>query len=419
MSLLAAGINKTEYRIEELPSTEEWDELYRYSMQQNLLPLIYEQLVFSGVFDLAEKAIAGKTVEERAFAAIRYRGMFFDNTMSFTTDQVQRTELFYRHYERMVAVGVRPIVVKGIICRNTYPKPDLRPSGDEDLYVKIEEYPRLKEFLFANGFRLTEKSAAEDMSEELEFLNPEKGVLYEVHTTLMPKISSFYDKHNEAFEGAFELAKADTFEGHEIFTLEETQHLFFLLSHLLKHFVAGGVGIRQLCDIVMFIRKYHGTIDWQEFRDWLHEFHLEIFWANLMDIAVRYLAFEPGKYNVPMYPAVTPDSDEILADMFEAGVFGMSSMARMHSAAMTLKAAEDEKAGMAGSVLGALFPSMERMQERYPELKEKRYLLPVAYGKRIVKFIKSKNEQKDESGKSVVELGRARVASLKKYGIIR
>lgn len=421
MALLSAGINKTEYRIDELPAVEEWDALYQYSWQQNLLPLIAEQLVFSGVYELAQQVIAGKAVQgqERAFAAIRYRSMFYDKMMGLITEQVRLTAQFYEDYEQFLAAGIRPIVVKGIICRNTYPKPDLRPSGDEDLYVQMEDYPKIKNVLYANGFVLAEQSDDESMLEEVVFLNLRKGIIYEVHTSLMPRISSFYDKHNAAFEGDFEQMKAETFEGHEIYTLEETQHLFFLLSHLLKHFVAGGVGIRQLCDIIMFIRKYHEAIDWQKFKGWIEQYHLEIFWVNLMEIGIRYLAFEPERYNVPMYASMKPDPEAILADMFAAGAYGMSSMARRHSANLTIKAAEDEKAGMTGGILKALFPSAEKMAERYPYLKEKKYLLPVAYGKRIMTFLKNKSEQSDESGRSVMELGRERMDMLKKYGIVK
>ena len=77
MALLAAGLNQTEYRIDTLPAVEEWDPLYKYSLQQNLLPIISEQLVFSGVYELAGKAISGKDAKEQkeAFAATcRKRG---------------------------------------------------------------------------------------------------------------------------------------------------------------------------------------------------------------------------------------------------------------------------------------------------------------------------------------------------------
>ena len=424
LALLSAGINKTTYNIDELLPVEEWDTLYTYSLQQNVLPIIYEQLMFSGVFDLADKVIASRDKEDQedAFAAIRYRDMFREKAINFTVAQVQRTEVFYEYYGKMLKIGVRPIVVKGIVCRNTYPSPDLRPSGDEDLYVRMEDYPKLKEFLLANGFRLTDRSSGESMLEELEFLNPMQGILYEVHTSLMPKTSSFYDKHNVVFEGAFEKASMAVFEGHEIYTLEETQHLFFLLSHLLKHFVAGGVGIRQLCDILMFIKKYHEIIDWKTFKEWLKNFHLETFWANLMDIGIRYLDYKPGRYNVPMYDNIRPDSEDILEDMFEAGVFGMSSMARMHSANLTIKAAEAEKTGVVEDSVGLLrtiFPSVSKMQDKYPYLKDKMFLLPVAYGQRIVKFLKNRNEQSDEKGRSVIELGRERTEMLKKYGIVK
>ena len=45
-------------------------------------------------------------------------------------------------------------------------------------------------------------------------------------------------------------------QGQSIFTLEETHHLFYLLCHSFKHFLHGGVRIRQICDMVQMIRVY-------------------------------------------------------------------------------------------------------------------------------------------------------------------
>ncbi len=421
MDLLSAGINKIEYRIKELPTKEEWDALYKYSIQQNIVGIIYEQLVFSGVFNLAQEAAAKKDVQETesVLAALRFREMFRERAMESALRQVRQTKLFYEYYEEILKAGVRPIVVKGIVCRNTYPNPDLRPSSDEDFYVPERDCLKLKDCLLAQGFRLTEASAEKEKMEELAFVNPAQGILYEVHTTLMPRGSSFYEQYDAAFEGAFEKAKAVEIEGHTVYTLEETQHLFFLFSHLLKHFVAGGVGVRQLCDMLMFIRKYHEKIDWKTFRGWLDRYHLDVFWTNLMDIGVRRLAFDPERYGVPVNKKIRPDSEKILEDMFEAGVYGAASAARKHSANLTIKAAENENTDTAGGILRSLFPSFEFMQVSYPYLRKKRYLLPVAYGQRIVNFLKNKDEQKDESGKSVVALGRERIRMLKKYGIIK
>lgn len=40
-------------------------------------------------------------------------------------------------------------------------------------------------------------------------------------------------------------------------------HLIFLLLHAFKHFISSGVGVRQLCDIALWMRRFGAQIDWQ------------------------------------------------------------------------------------------------------------------------------------------------------------
>lgn len=54
--------------------------------------------------------------------------------------QVSRTALFLSDEKELAQLGVQPLVMKGIVCRNLYPKPDLRPSGDEDLLIPEKDF---------------------------------------------------------------------------------------------------------------------------------------------------------------------------------------------------------------------------------------------------------------------------------------
>lgn len=52
--------------------------------------------------------------------------------------QTMRTNEFLELNKKLHAAGVRPLVVKGIICRNLYPQPDYRRFGDEDVLVSAD-----------------------------------------------------------------------------------------------------------------------------------------------------------------------------------------------------------------------------------------------------------------------------------------
>lgn len=66
-----------------------------------------------------------------------------------------------------------------------------------------------------------------------------------------------------------------------------------------------------------------------------------------------------------------------------------------------------------------VFPSSKNLSGRYPYLKEKPYLLPVAWADRIVKY--SRETAADSSGNNAAEsikIGKKRIDLMKQYGII-
>ncbi len=49
-------------------------------------------------------------------------------------------------FDKMRQNGLTPLIVKGIVCRDLYPNPDLRTSNDEDLYIPRDQFGKMDEF---------------------------------------------------------------------------------------------------------------------------------------------------------------------------------------------------------------------------------------------------------------------------------
>lgn len=65
------------------------------------------------------------------------------------------------------------------------------------------------------------------------------------------------------------------------------------------------------------------------------------------------------------------------------------------------------------------FPPARQLAGRYPYLKEKPYLLPVAWINRILKYGKeTAGGSADNNAAQSIKIGNGRVALLKEYGII-
>lgn len=201
-----------------------------------------------------------------------------------------------------------------------------------------------------------------------------------------------------------------------------TDHLFYLICHAFKHFLHSGVGIRQVCDICLYANAHGAEIDWQPVLDRCADIHADRFAAALFRIGEKYLTFDPGKACFPKaWREMAVDERAMLEDLLDSGVFGASSMSRKHSSNITLNAVSAEKQGRkAGNgLLRTVFPPARQLTGRYPYLKEKPYLLPLAWVNRILKYGKeTAGSPTDNNAAQSIKIGNGRVELLKKYGII-
>ena len=422
LQLLAGAIHDERCTLQELPAKSEWELLYQYSSSQNVLPMIYDQLAKSGLWKAAANRMHGMNQEDPAYSqlenALKYREQFEQKALSLFMTQVNRTETFFSDYQVMNRAGFFPVVVKGIICRNSYPNPEQRPSGDEDLLITKEEYPAFKQHLLERGFFLINEDQNTDMQEAAEFRNPDTGAYYEVHVQLLPLTSGYYSQFNRVFDHVFEQAVMININGHAIRTLDYTSHLFYLICHFLKHFVAGGVGIRQLCDIMLFSKKYYDEINWNRIDSWIQVYSLEKFWMSIVRFSQVYLGCDWNDHALPFYEVIPAEPFHMLKDMLEGGIFGRLNQERAQTTGMTVRAAEIGKSNLMGVIITSLFPGMDYMKTSYPILDGKPYLLPVMYGDRVIKYIKRRKKSPLPSGKSPVAIGNQRIQLLKEYGIV-
>ena len=114
------------------------------------------------------------------------------------------------------------------------------------------------------------------------------------------------------------------------------------------------------------------------------------------------------------------DCAPLLEVIMDSGIYGTTTMSRMHSSTLTLHAAEMAHSGKKARVnpLASLFPPLGYMKNGYPFLKKAPFLLPVAWIKRLFGYLKEKKVRKNgNSARQSVELGRRRIELMKFYGI--
>lgn len=388
-----------------------WRELFSLAELHKVLPLI---------FDAVNGCPAAATSDSQLFEAARKR------SISGMVLQIQKTSQFLEIFKMLSENHIRALVVKGVICRQLYPNPDLRCSSDEDLLVENDSFIPAMELLQQK--KLKPLGMPEDFdqrihefakAEEIGFLSEDRVTYIELHRRLFSESSEVYGNLNHYFDEIFEHCLCMEVQGVKVYTPEPGIHLFYLICHALKHFLHSGFGIRQVCDIVMFANVYGKEIDWQKLFEQCEEIHAQKFAAALFQIGKNYLNFDEVRAGYPkVWKEIQVEETDLLLELFDSGIYGDSSMSRRHSSNMTLAAAESRGEKGGNPVLKTLFPEAKKLEHQYTYLKKRPYLLPVAWGGRLLKYRREITSGGDNQAVEAVRIGNQRIALLKKYGIL-
>lgn len=383
-------------------SREEWYRLFLLAGQHHVLPLVFEAVhSLPGLQDSDLLAPMKQQVRQRVFL------------------QTRKTAEFLRLLTELEAAGVRPLVVKGIVCRSLYPRPDHRYSSDEDLLLSPAQTPLCREVFARFGLTTDFPGDSWEQVHEIPFRQSQGPLYIELHQSLFPEESGSYGHFNRFFRGADRRAVCVNISGVEVRTLGYTDHLFYLICHALKHFLHSGFGIRQVCDILMFAQAHGSSIDWPALLENCRRIRALDFTRAMFRIGFVHLGFSPEGFPRQLSESGI-DELPMLEDLLHAGIYGSSSESRLHSSRITLEAMASGKENRAArnSLMLSLFPDARSMEGRYPWLKDRPWLLPAAWATRMGKYCRDSLLRKPADAADALKLGRERIALLKRYGIL-
>ena len=372
----------------------DWPAIFTLANQQKLLPILFEAV---------RKTPAAE--ENAALFAVTKQ-----QVIGQVLNQTVRSAEFADLYQKLRAAGLHPVVVKGQLCSRLYPLKDHRISADDDLYISDAEFMACHEQLLANG--LTTDTPAEELAtaDEVSYTKKDSPLYIELHRHLFDSSEDAHDELNHFF------TDLSTVEIDGFLAMPPHEHLLYLILHAYKHFVRSGIGLRQFCDIGLWAREYHDEIDWQRLYEQCASVHAATFALAAFRIAKDYLGIEFG------LPAPWDDSidvEPLLHDTLCGGVYGSNDYTRLHSSTVTLNAVKASRTGEKSSVLSTVFPRREYLEHRYPYLKKRPYLLPVAWMQRIAHYASEKQNAADgNSASGSIKLAKERIELMKQYGIM-
>lgn len=414
MEAVRASLENRTIEWKEEVAFEEWNAFFKLAMEHNVLPMVFESVYNSPAY----RNSAGELTAYLRRVVLEAVYM-----------QVQKNQEFLHLYQGLASKGLEPIVVKGATVRYLYPNSDNRTSGDEDFYIPNGSYDIYKEALADCDMVLAPWDAESEATNHEVSYNHKGGALrIEIHKDLFDDKLSAFSGMNDLFTDAFENSILIDLEGQKIRTMNHTDHMVFLVLHAFKHFITGGFGIRQVCDMVVYGNHFGGEIDWNRMMNKCKSIHADVFAAAIFDIGQKYLGFDWEKACFPTkWQNVKVDSEDMLNDLIEAGIFGSSDMNRKHSSNITLTAMAEDKTGKkvsSGKLSGmmkSVFVPLDSLVDRYTYLKKMPFLLPVAWMQRIFHYMKETRNADSASNNMIkaLEIGNERVELMRKYGIIR
>ena len=373
-------------------SRNEWEEILSLAEAHRVLPMVFQAVYACPAAKLADK---------------RLMSFYRSCAIQMVALQTWKSAEFHPLLQALQEAGARPLVVKGITCRELYPNPDHRLSSDEDVLIDPEQFAACHRVL--TEFGLTTRDPDSD-SYEIGYVRPDSSLYVEIHRSLFPEEHTAYGDMNRFFTDV----RSRAVQQRGVPTLHPTDHMLYLLCHAFKHFLHSGFGVRQVCDLILYANAYGSQIDWNYILTCCREIRAEQFAAGLFRIGWKYFGFSLEQSRYPLqWQAIYVDETFLLEDILQAGVYGSADKDRLHSSSLTLHAVSNQKQGTSGSIFKTLFPSARDMEGKYPYLKDKPMLLPIAWTDRILKYSKSTANPSDS-----IRIANNRIQLLKKYGVL-
>ena len=378
----------------DLPAEKvDWPAIFTLANQQKLLPILFETV---------RKMPAAE--ENAALFAVTKQ-----QVIGQVLNQTVRSAEFAALYRKLRTAGLHPVVVKGQLCSRLYPLKDHRISADDDLYIPDAEFMACHEQLLANGLATDTPADELPTADEVSYTKNGSPLYIELHRHLFDSSEDTHDELNHFF------ANLKPVETDGFLAMPPHEHLLYLILHAYKHFVRSGIGLRQFCDIGLWARAYHAEIDWQRLHEQCESVHAATFAAAAFRIARAYLGID---FDLPTPWDASIDVEPLLHDTLCGGVYGSNDLTRLHSSTVTLNAVKASRTGEKISVLRTVFPKREYLERRYPYLKKRPYLLPVAWAQRLAHYASEKQSGAGNSASGSIKLAKERIELMKRYDIM-
>ena len=364
----ATGSNTT------VPDTENIDveAIRKYATEQNVWTIIYKPL--SKLCDVS-----------------RYETEVIVSVLQ----GIRQREFQYEMIRKLESSGVGCCIIKGMSVAMLYKDPDCRLSGDVDVLINSKDEEKALELLKENGYNITNRR---DKNSHHSVAKHQIGGTLELHTELYS-----YIYKNIIFNGLElynEPQRVIEINGEEYKTLGINDGLMYLTAHYIKHFINCGGGVRQMMDLLLYIKKYENEIDFELYEERLNQLSYKKLIDTVKAIGAKYFGFDFEIKNTELM-------EKILEDTRTGGIFGHERNANIRNGFRTefcKRRSDASKLNMdymllfklEKNIFQRIFISKKRLIDSGYEYAKNTLLVPFAWLQRAYDTLLERNKSKGD-----------------------
>ncbi len=263
--------------------------------------------------------------------------------------------MFGEVLQKLTHYNIPIVALKGLVLRDFYPDKWMRYMSDFDLLVRESDMSQIDSILKKFGY-----ISRHDDFEESQY---EHRILpkLDIHTQLVSPLIEF-DESFRFTDEAWHRTEPIVISGVEVRKLRPIDNLIFLIMHMANHALIGGIDLRQLCDMVLFVEEYFEKIDWREFLESVKSMNILDFTTSLFLVCKTLFNLKTPEI-LSICNAVDDDViTELLDDMFSSGAYHFSSNERIAANLLLLYSANkpvDTNQKWFSKFISAVFPKAE------------------------------------------------------------
>lgn len=222
---------------------------------------------------------------------------FLKKVLAIESRNEQMNSFIANLFGKLGHAEIDTLLVKGQGIGQCYERPLWRSSGDVDLLFEEKDYHTAKNLLIPLA-----SFVDQEYSDRMHLAITVDSWTVELHGSMrsnrLGRVNSCIDAAQEdTFRNRHERVWNDG--GTAVFLPTVDNDIIFVFTHILQHFFAGGIGLRQICDWCRLLWSYQMEIDRDLLSSRLDQVRLWSEWNVFSSLAVNYLGMP--KEAIPFY----------------------------------------------------------------------------------------------------------------------